>query len=184
MRHQIHLPVPELCEKMWLFVYSRDYRYWCFLCLILVLLLKTASHFLAVGTSSSGVTGAWKSHELHFVSNHVLCISIPLSLANFVTETPFLFFISNNLRFCFVIAFLSYFSVIFTLDSWTLTLIVTDTQHSVVELTLRHVCFCFFNSHIPVFALGLMQPCVQCWLGLFSYYWSCRSNNLATCLNL
>jgi hypothetical protein len=95
-----------------------------------------------------------------------------------------LFFISNNLRFCFVIAFLSYFSVIFTLDSWTLTLIVTDTQHSVVELTLRHVCFCFFNSHIPVFALGLMQPCVQCWLGLFSYYWSCRSNNLATCLNL
>jgi hypothetical protein len=65
-----------------------------------------------------------------------------------------------------------------------LTLIVTDTQHSVMELTLRHVRFCFLSSHVPVFALGLMQPCVQWWLGLFSYYWSCRSNNLATHLNL
>jgi len=50
----------------------------------------------------------------------------------------------------------------------------------VMELTLRHVRFCFLSSHVPVFALGPMQPCVQCWLGLFSYYWSCRSNNLAT----
>jgi hypothetical protein len=35
-----------------------------------------------------------------------------------------------------------------------LALIVTDIQHSVMELTLRHVCLCFLSSHVPVFALG------------------------------